>query len=706
MNDEHHDSILDAALEEWLGADAPPDLTVRILAASERRAADNGTHLSELRDHLLPPADFVDKWREGKRQRKLSRQPRMATPVYTPIVDPPLPVAAPPVAVGERPTRRRETEIAPAAPSWNGYLAVATLLLVAIGVASWAVWERRRGDAGRVAEQKPNPRVERLADVRPNRPTAENPHQDARPDVGPKKPSPEDRPAHRPPARGLAILAELPPVPPTEIAPQRSARPAGLVIATIDGEIAASWRQARLAPSPATTDETWCRRLYLRLLGRIPTYEELSGFTADSKPDKRERLVARLLQEPGYAEEWAAHWSSELTNILIGRRAGTRAEDTVSRGQLRESLRRALLDRRPFHRIAYDLVAATGASRPGQPDSNGAVNFLLAAAETPDTTPAERVSRSLLGRPLDGPLRTDFSAFFADMQIRREQNVARLLDVPSETSADGPPRYLDGRLVPPDAESEVGRRELLARLIAEDDDLAQATVNRVWAHFFRHGFVDPVDDLSGEASHPALLSALASDFRDHGHDLRELMRWVVLSRPFGLSSEPTPRNVVDRPRHQELGGPPLFTHYYVRPLSAEELFDSMRVATRPREVLEEREQLDQPRAAWLGRYLVEQDPNAELTLNGVTDSYQVLNEPLAEQAASGDQGTVLAEVVASGAPTRDKIERLFVAAIARRPTQSETGAALRLAKNRGNEASALGEIWWVLLNSREFLLDR
>ena len=97
------------------------------------------------------------------------------------------------------------------------------------------------------------------------------------------------------------------------------------VVSYINANLATTWKDNNVQPSPPASDEEWCRRVYLRVLGRIPTVEEVRKFAADKTRDKREKLVTRLMEDDGYAEQFAPHWASVWTNLLIGRTGGARA---------------------------------------------------------------------------------------------------------------------------------------------------------------------------------------------------------------------------------------------------------------------------------------------------------------------------------------------------------------------------------------------
>ena len=117
----------------------------------------------------------------------------------------------------------------------------------------------------------------------------------------------------------------------------------------------------------------------------------------------------------------------------------------------------------------------------------------------------------------------------------------------------------------------------------------------MWGHFLGYGFTKPVDDIGphNTPSHPELLDELGLAFRNAKFDLKQLMRWIVLSEPYSLSSRMTKRNEADDPT---LGARPMFSHFYLRQMEAEQLYESLLVATAADETVEGRAARRGPRA--------------------------------------------------------------------------------------------------------------
>jgi len=145
----------------------------------------------------------------------------------------------------------------------------------------------------------------------------------------------------------------------------------------INEEIRAVWKDNSLSPSPQASDSEWCRRLYLDVIGRVPTVPELHAFMSDKSTDKKVKLVDKLLNDEEYNNEYARNWTTIWTNILIGRNGGMEQNTLISRAGMQKYLRDSFARNKPYDRMVYELVTATGSTSPGSPKFNGATNFLI-----------------------------------------------------------------------------------------------------------------------------------------------------------------------------------------------------------------------------------------------------------------------------------------------------------------------------------------
>jgi hypothetical protein len=476
----------------------------------------------------------------------------------------------------------------------------------------------------------------------------------------------------------------------------------------------------------------------LRVLGRVPSPDELTAFTSDRRADKRQWLVERLLSQSPYLEEYAHHWAALWTTALIGRTGGE-AGSLASRDELERFLAEALAERRPWDAVVVELLTATGSPRPGQDDYNPAVNFLLDGWDGKGILATARVARVLLGtqlhcaqchaHPTQELSQEQFwslNAFFRQVKVDRTGGLARVLEVDflgeGKGSRDGEvyyetpsgllktafPRFLDGQAIPPQgALAEVNRRRELARLVVSSQRFAQAVVNRVWAHFFGYGCTQPVDDVGPHAStpHRELLDRLAAEFAAHGFDLTRLIGWIALSDPFRRSSRLVDLASRDMP---EAGETPLFSRYYTRPLAAEEVYSALVHAAQLRKSSGNEAALRQARRDWLAQFQrrMGTDDAQEEQFGGVRQSLLMMNGDLVRRAVSSQEEGLLKSLIASELAFDKKVEHLFLAALSRPASRRELRAAHELLASSGNrEAIALEDIWWALLNSSEFLLD-
>jgi len=171
---------------------------------------------------------------------------------------------------------------------------------------------------------------------------------------------------------------------------------ADAVVARINEQLRSGWQAHNLRPSRQATDGEWCRRVYLDLIGRTPTVEELDAFVSRRGQTKRAELVERLLGAD-YAEEYARNWKTIWTNILIGRTGGTDRQSLTSRPGMMEYLEGCFVENKPYNLMVRELVTATGDARPDMDDYNGAVNFLVEKLDEGGVQAAAKTAQVFLG---------------------------------------------------------------------------------------------------------------------------------------------------------------------------------------------------------------------------------------------------------------------------------------------------------------------
>lgn len=509
-------------------------------------------------------------------------------------------------------------------------------------------------------------------------------------------------------------------------------------VAKINERIRAVWKEFEIQPSSASTDGEWCRRVYLDILGRIPTVDELNAYIQNSDPDKKLKLVNSLLYDEKYIEEYARNWTTLWTNILIGRTGGNDDDAMTSREGMQKYLRDSFARNKPYNQMVYELVTATGRGVPGSADFNGAVNFLIdkvneenATLATADTTKIFLGLQVQCTQCHNHPFNEwkqrkfwEINAFFR--QTRAEGGVLKNVDFPGEGTDPEEaeiyyelrngllkvayPVFVDDTAIGRSGFIEdVDRRTELGKLMVKSPYMDKTMVNRTWAHFLGYGFTKPIDDLGphNPPSHPGLMDYLAAEFRKNSFDIKELIKWITLSESYGLSSKMNNANKLDDPL---LGEPPKFSHFYLRQMRAEELYESLLVATQAEQTRGSYEEQEKAKSDWLQQFVKAfgTDEGGETTtFNGtIPQVLMMFNGDLIKRATSTDKGSLLWKVNHSKMKPREKIDYLFLAGLARKPNNKELQIAnLLLGARKGDTAAALQDIWWVVLNSNQFIFN-
>ncbi len=481
----------------------------------------------------------------------------------------------------------------------------------------------------------------------------------------------------------------------------------------IDRLVADKWERLHLLPSAPADDATFLRRVSLDLIGKLPTPAEVTAFLSDPAKDKRVRWVDTLLDRPEYADFWALRWADllRINREELGAKAAYHYHHW-----LRESLRQ----NQPYDEFVRSLITAQGSSQ-----RNGAINFYKAFANPNDLSVA--VSQVFLGvrlecakchhHPYEKWGQDDFyalAAFFPRVQKKANSGAVYIAEKGEvkhpRTLEVMKPRVLLGE--PSEIAEQIDPRQPLADWIASPDNklTSRALVNRIWGQLLGRGLVEPFDDMreTNPATNEPLLSALADDFVAHRFDLRHLMRTIVTSRVYGLSSEPNPSNVRDTQN---------YSRAYRKRLSAEvlldavcdvtgefESFDGMPPGTRAVQLWDQR--LPSTFLDTFGRpqrkTLCQCERLTETTLSQVL---HLLNSPIVNDKINAPTGRA-ARLAASQRSTDEIIGELYLAAFGRPPQADELTAARAALNDSGaSRRQATEDILWALLNSAEFVLN-
>jgi len=334
-----------------------------------------------------------------------------------------------------------------------------------------------------------------------------------------------------------------------------------------------------MPPSRLADDATFLRRVTLDVAGRLPFVGEVEAFRADPAPDRRRRVIERLLESREYAEYFANKWSALLRN--------KRTDARQARGTFafHNWIRDSLAANKPFDRFVREILTAAGDLADNPPVA------WYRQVRTMQSQ-LEDVSQLFLGQrlqcaqchhhPYERWSQADYWSFGASFALVSHQpgsQPGEEIIVPRRGRARATNKK-NGQSVPPSGLAEPAfeltddddPRVFLADWMTAPDNpwFAKALVNRYWKHFFGRGLVDPEDDLreTNPPSNPELLDALAAHFARGGFDLKDLVRTLTQSATYQLSAEPNAENTRDR--HQ-------FSRFYPRRLPAEVLFDSVNV---------------------------------------------------------------------------------------------------------------------------------
>lgn len=505
----------------------------------------------------------------------------------------------------------------------------------------------------------------------------------------------------------------------------------------IDRHIFAKLKSLRMNPSPLCSDEVFLRRVYLDLLGSLPTADEARAFVADQSRSKRAQLIDRLLEREEFADFWALKWCDLLRNE---ERLMDRKGIEVFHGWVRQ----CILENKPMDQFARELISARGSTY-----LNPAANYYRANRDP--ASRAEAAAMVFLGarlqcaqchsHPFDRWTQDDYfdwAGLFAriDYKVlenrRRDENdkhefkgeqvvyLASKSDFKNaRTGLPAKPRFLGS---PTPLPSDVDELDALAAWItdARNPFFARAQVNRIWYHLMGRGLVEPLDDFraTNPASHPALLDDLAAEFVKSKYDLRHIIRLIANSRTYQLAAEPNETNRADDIN---------YSHTLVRRLTAEQLLDAQsRVAGLPIEFSgyplgvratqlpgalteKKRDQKKTEADTFLAEFgkpprllTSECERSCEPTM---AQAFQMISGPAANDLLTRP-GNRLDQLLASNKSNEQIIEELFWTSVTRKPTALESSRFASLLAAATNRRAALEDLAWSLTNSKEFLFRR
>ncbi|MDC0934801.1 DUF1553 domain-containing protein [Pirellulales bacterium] len=475
-------------------------------------------------------------------------------------------------------------------------------------------------------------------------------------------------------------------------------------------------------PPALSSDAAFLRRVYLDVIGVIPTVEQAKLFSADRSPDKRERLVDELLdRHDDYADHWTAFWQEAIGSAnseVIG--------GIPTRGSYREFLRTSFQTNKPFDLMVAELVTPR---LPGhQPvkimDILDGKQTLQIGFVQNDTHQHTSQTAAVIGQVFLGTsmkcaschshfLNEEwsherflaFAGLFVEQdleQIRCEQHTGKTIPARFAFDLPGAPRT-----IPADVD---GRLHLAAMLLTDPHNprFAKAAVNRLWKRYLGLGLFEPVDDfrLDTPASHPELLEWLAYDFMAHGFDWKHTIKLILTSRTYQSKFDP---QLVDHFDTEEPGQPRYYRSPTLRKMTAEQLIDSIRLLTTQKFDASEREYLDSQSTPLL-RSLGKPSERTEISTArsedvAVVQSLELLNGSEYHELVCRSP---IVNVLAGMSDHRPVVEQLFWATLSRPPTPRERALAVDFLGESiqpgetGSERQAIGDLLWTLVTGPEF----
>ncbi len=483
----------------------------------------------------------------------------------------------------------------------------------------------------------------------------------------------------------------------------------------IDTLVNAKLKKLRVAPSDLCTDEAFLRRVYVDVIGLLPTPEEHDRFMNDKAPNKREKLVDELLGRKEFAELWVLKWA-ELLQIRSSNEVSYKAM-LLYYNWLQEKIAGNV----PVDQWVQELLAAKGGTF-----KSPATNYYQTERDTLKIT--ENVAQVFMGmrvqcaqchnHPFDRWTMNDyygFAAFFAQVGRKGTDDPRELVIFNSGGGEVTHP--VGGRVMKPKflggAEPDLtgkDRREVLAKWLASPDNPYFATnlANIVWAHFFGIGIIHDVDDVrvSNPASNPELLAELGEKFTEYRYDFKKLVRDICTSRTYQLSTQPNATNEGDTRN---------FAHQSLRRIRAETFLDCISEVTETKNKFPglpngaRAVQIADGRVSTyflttFGRATRETVCSCEVKLEPtLSQSLHLLNgETTTQRIAAGNLvGRRLAE---KKAPDQ-LIDELYVRCLSRAPLPKEREKLLALVNADPDKKKALEDVFWSLLNSREFMFN-
>jgi hypothetical protein len=488
----------------------------------------------------------------------------------------------------------------------------------------------------------------------------------------------------------------------------------------IDDHVLAKLRELNMPPSPRVDDAGFLRRASLQIAGRTPTLGEARAFLADRDPARRTRLVDRLVASGASADHFAQKWA----DILRNKRRKQKEREPGTLG-FHRWIRNAIAENVPYDRFVRAIITAGGSPAVHPPAQWYAeVRYLdRYVDDTAEVFLGVRIGCARChNHPFESFTQDDYyglAAFFGRVGRKGGQGIEerRANEVIFVQPAGEVRHPGTGRVVPPHglgappvaiAPYDDPRAHLVDWMTRpENPYFARAFVNRMWAHFFGRGLVEPLDDLrvTNPASNEPLLDALAGAFVDSRFDMRALVRLIATSTTYQLGALPNADNLDDVQAH---------ARFYPQRLPAEVLLDALDTVTGA-----PTSYAGLPPGTTATQLPDEDAGNAFLALFGrppresACECERISSPSLSQSLFLMNDGLILGKIAAKGGladrlarderPLEARVEDLFLTALARPPTRDETARAIAHLREEHDPAEGFRNLVWVLLNTKEFL---
>ncbi|MEX0714799.1 MAG: DUF1549 and DUF1553 domain-containing protein, partial [Pirellulales bacterium] len=497
----------------------------------------------------------------------------------------------------------------------------------------------------------------------------------------------------------------------------------------IDTLAAARFRELGIEPSPLADDATFLRRAFLDAIGTLPSVEEAAAFIDSPDPDKRTKLVDKLLglsadaSQNIYNNQYSAWWSLKWSDLL---RSSSSTIGEQGMWALHNWINESLRENKPFDRFVRELITATGSVY-----RSGPANYYRIANNPQDL--AENTAQLFLGvrlqcakchhHPFEKYSQDEyygFAAFFARVGTKGSQEFGlfggeQVVLVRSSGEVGHPKTGQVMKPTPLEAgpiEAAGDRRQPLAEWMTSPENpfFARNVVNRYVAYLLGRGLVEPIDDMraTNPASNAELLDRLAADLTASGFNLKHLLRTIMTSRLYQLDSQPTASNAADRR---------FYSHYQVKRLAAEPLLDAIDYATGVRTKFRNlppgTRAIELPDGEYPDYFLktfgkprrvsvCECERSSEANLS---QALHTLNgDPLAGKIA--DANGRVAKLLAAEKTFDESVHELYLATWSRRATAEELAALKPFLDQSPDPKTFYEDLLWTLINSKPFLYVR